>query len=69
MGGGGVIVDERKETWCRVRTGNKVVDQGMERMIENENRLRMVQDERIERTPFGWEMEMVIVDESMESWR
>jgi hypothetical protein len=28
------------------------VNDGMERMVENEKRLRMVQDERIERMPY-----------------
>ncbi len=36
-----VKVDERMERCCRV---NKVVDEGMERMVEKEKKLRMVQD-------------------------
>jgi hypothetical protein len=38
-------VDERTERWCRVRREKFVVDEGMERMVENEKRLRMVEDE------------------------
>ena len=30
----------------------KVVDDGMERMVEKEKKLRMVQDKRIERMPY-----------------
>ncbi len=44
-----VKVDERTERWCRVRTEKKVVDDRMEWMVENEKRLRMVEDKRIER--------------------
>jgi hypothetical protein len=35
------------ERWCRGEIEKFVVDEGMKRMIDNENRLRMVQDERI----------------------
>ncbi len=37
------------ERWCRVRTEKKVVDEGIKRIVENEKRLKMVQDERIVR--------------------
>ncbi len=43
---GMVKVYKRMERWCRV---NKVVDEGMEWMVENEKRWRMVQDEMIVR--------------------
>jgi hypothetical protein len=66
---GRMVDDERMERWCRMRAEKKVVDEGIKRIVENEKRLIMVQDERIERTPYGWEMEMVIVDERMERWR
>ena len=39
---GRMIVDERMERWCRV---NKVVDEGMERMLEKEKKLRMIQED------------------------
>ncbi len=38
-----------------VRTENKVVDDGMERMVENEKRLRKAEDEWMERQDdTGW---------------
>ncbi len=46
---GMVKVEERMERWWRV---NKVVDEGLERIVRKEKKLRMVQDERIERMPF-----------------
>ncbi len=42
---GRMIDDKRMERWCRVRGEKFVVDEGMERMVENEKKLRMVQDE------------------------
>jgi len=44
-----VIAYEWIERCCRVRTEKQVVDEGMERMVEKEKKLRMVQDERFER--------------------
>ncbi len=40
------------ERWYRMRAEKKVVDEGMERMVENEKKLTMVQDKRIERMPY-----------------
>jgi hypothetical protein len=46
---GMVIAYEWIDRCCRVRTEKQVVDEGMERMVEKEKKLRMVQDERFER--------------------
>ncbi len=52
---GRMIDDERLGMWCRVRAEKFVVDGGMNRVVENEKRLRMVEDEWMERLDdSGW---------------
>ncbi len=40
------------ERWCRVGREKFVVDEGIERMAEKEKKLRMGQDEKIQRMPY-----------------